>query len=83
MTSEPNSDSPLELAHVLFTDIVGYSKLLGNQQRELFQRLNGIVCWYAPVSKRGRSRQTSALANRRRYGARLFYDSGRAGSLCM
>jgi TolB-like protein/Tfp pilus assembly protein PilF len=44
MTSEPNSDSPLELAHVLFTDIVGYSKLLGNQQRELFQRLNGIVC---------------------------------------
>ena len=34
MTSEPNSDSPLELAHVLFTDIVGYSKLLGNQQRE-------------------------------------------------
>ncbi len=44
MTSEPNSDSPLELAHVLFTDIVGCSKLLGNQQRELFQRLNGIVC---------------------------------------
>src|SRR5438045_9713735 len=44
MTSEPNSDSPLELAHVLFTDIVGYSKLLRNQQRELFQRLNGIVC---------------------------------------
>ena len=29
---------------MLFTDIVGYSKLLGNQQRELFQRLNGIVC---------------------------------------
>jgi TolB-like protein/class 3 adenylate cyclase/Tfp pilus assembly protein PilF len=44
MTSEPNSDSPLELAHVLFTDIVGYSKLLGNQQRELFQRLNQIIC---------------------------------------
>jgi hypothetical protein len=44
ITSEPNSDSPLELAHVLFTDIVGYSKLLGNQQRELFQRLNQIIC---------------------------------------
>jgi TolB-like protein/Tfp pilus assembly protein PilF len=44
MTSEPDSDSPLELAHVLFTDIVGYSKLLGNQQRELFEQLNEIVC---------------------------------------
>ena len=43
MTSEPNSDSPLELAHVLFTDIVGYSKLLSDKQRELFQLLNELI----------------------------------------
>jgi TolB-like protein/class 3 adenylate cyclase len=33
----------LETAHVLFIDIVGYSKLLGDKQRELFQLLKEIV----------------------------------------
>ncbi len=31
------------IGHVLFIDIVGYSKLLTNEQRERLQRLNGIV----------------------------------------
>ena len=33
----------LEIAHVLFIDIVGYSKLLTNEQRELVRTLNSIV----------------------------------------
>ncbi len=33
----------LETAHVLFVDIVGYSKLLSDKQRELFQLLKEIV----------------------------------------
>ena len=33
----------LEIAHVLFIDIVGYSKLLTNEQRERQQELNRIV----------------------------------------
>src|SRR2546426_8780665 len=33
----------LEIAHVLFTDIVGYSKLPINEQRALVERLNEIV----------------------------------------
>src|SRR6266567_343060 len=33
----------LEIAHVLFIDIVGYSKLLINEQHELLQELNQIV----------------------------------------
>jgi TolB-like protein/class 3 adenylate cyclase/predicted Zn-dependent protease len=33
----------LEIAHVLFVDIVGYSKLLINEQHELLQELNQIV----------------------------------------
>ena len=37
------SDLPLEIAHVLFIDIVGYSKLLINEQRESLQQLNQIV----------------------------------------
>jgi len=33
----------LEIAHVLFMDVVGYSKLLVNEQREIMQQLNQIV----------------------------------------
>jgi class 3 adenylate cyclase len=33
----------LETAHVLFIDVVGYSKLLVNEQREVLQQLNEIV----------------------------------------
>src|SRR5438552_906929 len=37
------SDVRLEIAHVLFIDIVDYSKLLINEQREALQELNQIV----------------------------------------
>src|ERR1700719_412883 len=37
------SDIRLEIAHVLFIDIVGYSKLLINEQRESLEELNQIV----------------------------------------
>jgi TolB-like protein/Tfp pilus assembly protein PilF len=36
-------DLPLEIAHVLLIDVVGYSKLLVNEQIELLQDLNQIV----------------------------------------
>jgi TolB-like protein/class 3 adenylate cyclase len=36
-------DLPLEIAHLLFIDAVGYSKLLVNEQIELLQELNQIV----------------------------------------
>nr|MBA3651435.1 adenylate/guanylate cyclase domain-containing protein [Chthoniobacterales bacterium] len=36
-------DTRMEIAHVLFIDIVGYSKLLTNEQRERLQELNRIV----------------------------------------
>jgi TolB-like protein len=37
------SDSHLEIAHVLFIDVVGYSKLLVNEQRAVIEQLNQIV----------------------------------------
>src|SRR5207247_286599 len=43
MASEIKKEIELEIAHVLFTDIVGYSKLPINQQRALVERLNEIV----------------------------------------
>src|SRR5438876_10810273 len=36
-------DARLEIGHVLFIDIVGYSKLLVKQQSELLRELNEIV----------------------------------------
>ncbi len=33
----------LETAHILFLDVVGYSKLLVSEQRDVVQRLNDIV----------------------------------------
>jgi hypothetical protein len=43
MPSEPSSASELELGHVLFMDIVGYSKLLVDEQSDLSQQVNQIV----------------------------------------
>src|SRR5216684_950943 len=42
----PNVQEPhlhLEIAHILFMDVVGYSKLLVNEQREVMQQLNQLV----------------------------------------
>src|SRR5438094_1926328 len=41
--AEPKPDLPLEIAHLLLIDVVGYSKLLVNEQIELLQDLNKIV----------------------------------------
>ena len=43
MPGKVKDDPHLETAHVLFIDVVGYSKLLVNEQRELIQELNQIV----------------------------------------
>jgi len=41
--AEPTPDLQLEIAHLLLIDVVGYSKLLVNEQIELLQELNQIV----------------------------------------
>ncbi|MFN2507844.1 MAG: tetratricopeptide repeat protein [Chthoniobacterales bacterium] len=43
MAGAPKTDLQLEIAHVLFIDIVGYSKLLVDEQSELLEQLNNIV----------------------------------------
>jgi TolB-like protein len=43
MPSERSSDVKFEIGHVLFIDIVGYSKLLINEQSEQIQKLKQIV----------------------------------------
>ncbi len=41
--TEPQSDAQLEIGHVLCMDIVGFSKLLVDEQRDVSNRLNRIV----------------------------------------
>ena len=43
MPAKRKSDPHLTTAHVLFMDVVGYSKLLVNEQREIVHQLNQIV----------------------------------------
>src|SRR6266516_3766397 len=43
MPSEHSSDVKFEIGHVLFIDIVGYSKLLINEQSEQIQTLRKII----------------------------------------
>src|SRR5437773_7778601 len=43
MSTEIQKEIPLEIAHVLLMDVVGYSKLLVNEQIELLQELNQVV----------------------------------------
>ena len=43
MPADSGADVPLETAYVLFMDVVGYSKLLVNEQRELQEQLTDIA----------------------------------------
>src|SRR3954468_6525032 len=43
MVSETSSDVKFEIGHVLFIDIVGYSKLLINEQSQRLETLRQIV----------------------------------------
>jgi len=43
MPTKPKSDPHLATGHVLFLDVVGYSKLLVSEQREVVQQLNQLV----------------------------------------
>jgi len=43
VSTDIRKEIELEIAHVLFLDIVGYSKLLFKQQSELLSELNEIV----------------------------------------
>src|SRR5436190_10007439 len=81
MSAETASNLRLEIAHVLFIDIVGYSKLLINEQSEQIQKLKEIV--------RGTEQIRSAEAEGKLLrlptgdgGALVFRNSPEAPVLC-
>jgi hypothetical protein len=72
MSTEIQKEIPLEIAHVLLIDVVGYSKLLVNEQIELLQDLNQIVrnteCFRAAETK-GKLIRVSTIARASAYPA--------------
>ncbi len=51
MTPDSENNLRLEIGHVLFIDIVGYSKLLIEEQKERLRQLTDIVLATAQVAK--------------------------------
>ena len=69
MSSE--ADVKFEIGHVLFIDIVGYSKLLIHEQSERLQRLREIARATEQFRAARSRRQIAAFADRRRWRARF------------
>ena len=81
MSFDTKQDRGLRTAHILFIDIVGYSKLLSDKQRELFELMNSLVRNTAQFRAADDARQTDSAADRRRNGAGFLYQRGCAGAL--
>ena len=79
MADEQKTKLRLEIAHVLFLDIVGYSKLLIDEQSEALQELNQLVRNHGSSARSGSSRPAHYPAYRRWHGIGLYRLGGRAG----
>jgi len=75
MSTEIKKEIQLEIAHVLFIDIVGYSKLSINEQHAAVEELGQIV---RASEQFQRAEAASRLLNPnwRRHGAGLLHESG-------
>jgi serine/threonine-protein kinase len=62
MSAQIKANLHLEIAHILFLDVVGYSKLLINEQSELVQKLNEIVLQTEQVRAADAANQLIRLA---------------------
>src|SRR5713226_1231710 len=69
MAAEVKKEIELEIAHVLFLDIVGYSKLSVNEQHARVEELNEVV----RLSEQFRKAEAAA---------RLLKESRGAGAMC-
>jgi adenylate cyclase len=81
MSAEVKKEIKLEIGHVLFIDIVGYSKLLINEQSEQIQKLKQIVRGTEEVRKAGAEGKLLRLPTGDG-GALVFRNSPEAPVLC-
>ena len=70
-----------EIGHVLFIDIVGYSKLLITEQSEQIQKLKEIVRGTEQFRSAEADGKLASIADRRWCGTRFSHYPGSAGVL--
>ena len=68
MAADATKETEFEIGHVLFIDIVGYSKLLIEEQKERLVDLTKIVLGTAPV-RDSTDEQANVIIVKRNYGA--------------
>ena len=81
MAAEIKKEIQLEIAHVLFIDIVGYSKLSINDQHAAVEELNGIVRASEQFQQAEAANRLVKIPNWRRDGAGVLHKPGSAGSV--
>ena len=81
MSSEPTKENDLELAHVLFIDIVGYSMLSINDQHAAVEELKQIVRASEQFQRAGRARRLLKIPTGDGM-ALVFYESPEAPVQC-
>ena len=81
LSPESASDVKFEIGHVLFIDIVGYSKLLINEQSEQIQKLKEIVRGTEQFRLAEAEGKLLALTDRRWWRARLSKQPRSASSV--
>src|ERR1051325_374822 len=81
MASEQSSNLKFEIGHVLFIDIVGYSKLLINEQSEQLQKLKEIV-WRTEQFRQAQADGKLLRLPTGDGGALVFRNSPEAPVLC-
>ncbi len=79
--AEAKPDLPLEIAHLLLIDVVGYSKLLVNEQIELLQELKRIVRGTRMFSGSPKQTTNSFESQPETEWRYFFSEPGRAGAM--
>ena len=82
MAAEVKKEIELEIAHVLFLDIVGYSKLSVNEQHAQVEELNEIVRLCEQFRKAEAAGSAFKDPHRRRHGAGFLQESRGTGAVC-
>jgi hypothetical protein len=81
MISEHSSDVKFEIGHVLFIDIVGYSKLLITEQSERLQTLKEIVLGTEQFHLAEAEGKAAAFTHRRWSCSRFSHEPRSASSV--